>query len=354
MVHKVAIIGSGNWGSAIARLVGQNCLEKSEFEERVNIWVYEETITLDKEEHKLTEYINTHHENVKYLPGIKLPHNVVAVPDIKEAVKGANILIFVLPHQFVLRACSSIKDVVEKDAFAISLCKGFEVTPQGLVIISSVISEQVGVPCGALMGANLAREVALDQFAEATIATANLEHGKIFQKLFNRPSFRCACVGDNIVAVEVCGALKNVIGVGAGFVDALECGNNTKCAIIRLGLMEMMAFAKEFYDCQNKDVFFESCGIADLVTTCYGGRHARLGKLFVQTGKSFEELEQLHLNGQKLQGHAVAEQVFRMLESKGQPALDKYPLMVAIYRVAFEKLPAADLFACLQNHPEHM
>jgi glycerol-3-phosphate dehydrogenase (NAD+) len=354
MPHRVAVIGSGNWGSAIARLVGYNCLEKTDlFERQVNVWVFEETITLDGKDHKLTEYINTKHENVKYLPGISLPENVVAIPDIKEAVKGATILIFVLPHQFVKGACAGIKDVVEKNAFAISLCKGFEVTPDGLVIISSVINQTLNIPCGALMGANLAREVALDQFAEATIATVDKEHGKVFQQLFNRPTFRCSCVSD-VTAVEVCGALKNIIGVGSGFVDALGMGNNTKCAIIRLGLMEMMAFAKEFYGCEDRSVFFESCGVADLVTTCYGGRHAKLGRLFVETGKSFAELEKLHLNGQKLQGHEVAEKVFHMLESKGQASIDRYPLLVAVYRVAFQSMPAQDLFKCLQHHPEHM
>lgn len=353
MAHRVAIIGSGNWGSAIAKIVGNNCAVNASFEKQVNIWVFEETVEVDGLSHKLTEYINTQHENVKYLPGITLPENLKAIPDIKEAVKDATVLIFVLPHQFVKRSCEAIKDVIRKDAFAISLCKGFELTDHGMVVISDVIKEILGIPCGALMGANLAPEVAKEQFAEATIATVEEENGKVFQQLFNCAYFRCSRVCD-VTAVEICGAIKNIVGVGAGFIDALGMGNNTKCAIIRLGLMEMMQFAKEFYNCTNRDVFFESCGVADLVTTCYGGRNARLGKLFVETGKTFEELEKEHLNGQKLQGQVTAAKVYQMLKEKGDAYLNKYPLFVAIYKVSIREIAAQEIFVALGNHPEHM
>ncbi|XP_063713135.1 glycerol-3-phosphate dehydrogenase [NAD(+)], cytoplasmic-like [Symsagittifera roscoffensis] len=354
MANKVSVIGSGNWGTTIARMVGTNCAEKSSlFEKKVNMWVFEEKIQVDGKEYKLTEYINQHHENVKYLPGTKLPDNVVAVPDVKDAIAGSNILIFVLPHQFVKGTCESIKDLVRKDAFAISLCKGFEVTENDLIMISDVVKNTLNISCGALMGANLANEIAMEQFAEATIATKDESQGRIFQQVFNRPFFRCAWV-DDVTAVECCGALKNIIALGAGFVDALGMGNNTKCAIIRLGLMEMMAFAEEFYGCKNRSVFFESCGIADLVTTSYGGRHTKLGKLFVTTGKSFEELEKEHLNGQKLQGHQTAEKVYKMLEAKGPADVEKYPLFAAIHRVSQRQMKADQIFECLQNHPEHM
>ena len=78
--EKVAIIGSGNWGSAIARIVGANAAAHAEFEDTVNMWVFEEEV----DGRKLTEIINTEHENVKYLKGFPLPHNIVAVPDLGE------------------------------------------------------------------------------------------------------------------------------------------------------------------------------------------------------------------------------------------------------------------------------
>ena len=98
---KVCIIGSGNWGSAIAKVVGSNTGQHGDiFVKDTPMWVFEE----DVNGRKLTEIINTDHENVKYLPGRKLPANVIAVPDVVEAAKDADILIIVVPHQFVARA----------------------------------------------------------------------------------------------------------------------------------------------------------------------------------------------------------------------------------------------------------
>lgn len=94
--HKLAIIGSGNWGSAIAKIAGKNMRRYPDlFEEQVKMYVHEETV----EGQPLTKLINERHENVKYLPGVKLPENIVAVPSAVEAAKGADLLIFVLPHQ---------------------------------------------------------------------------------------------------------------------------------------------------------------------------------------------------------------------------------------------------------------
>ena len=122
---RVCIIGSGNWGSAIATLVGRNCARLPHVETQVSMWVYEETVQLeDGTERKLTEVINEQHENVKYLPGIKLPENVVAVPDLAEACDQATLLIFVLPHQFLPRLMPTIKANCHPSCRGVSLIKG--------------------------------------------------------------------------------------------------------------------------------------------------------------------------------------------------------------------------------------
>ena len=122
---RVCIIGSGNWGSAIATLVGRNCARLPHVESQVSMWVYEEMVQLeDGTERKLTEVINEQHENVKYLPGIKLPENVVAVPDLAEACDQATLLIFVLPHQFLPRLMPTIKANCHPSCRGVSLIKG--------------------------------------------------------------------------------------------------------------------------------------------------------------------------------------------------------------------------------------
>lgn len=117
--------GSGNWGSAIATMVGKNCQRLSHCEQQVNMWVFEETIkTPDGRERKLTEIINDQHENMKYLPGIKLPKNVVAVADLATACKGATLLIFVLPHQFLPKLLPVIRKHAHSECRGVSLIKG--------------------------------------------------------------------------------------------------------------------------------------------------------------------------------------------------------------------------------------
>ena len=103
---KICIVGSGNWGSAIAKIVGENVSRYPDkfYAAAVKMWVFEEIV----DGKKLTEIINTTHENVKYLKGHKLPENIVAVPDIVEAASDADVLIFVLPHQFIKRACQPL------------------------------------------------------------------------------------------------------------------------------------------------------------------------------------------------------------------------------------------------------
>jgi len=129
-LDKVCIIGSGNWGSAISTIVGRNCERLSFYESRVNMWVFEEMVEVEeehqgqKEKRKLTEVINERHENVKYLPGIKLPSNVRAVADLAEACKNATLLIFVLPHQFLPRLLPTIREASHPSCRGVSLIKG--------------------------------------------------------------------------------------------------------------------------------------------------------------------------------------------------------------------------------------
>ncbi|MBN3291323.1 GPD1L protein, partial [Polypterus senegalus] len=402
-------------GSAIARIIGTNVQKVPKFAPTVNMWVYEETVNGKK----LTDIINTDHENVKYLPGYKLPHNVVAIPSLKDAAKDADVLVFVVPHQFIRKLCDEMVGTVSRRALGITLIKGIDEGPEGLKLISDIIREKMGIDVSVLMGANIANEVAAEKFCETTIGSRNKENGLLFKELLQTPNFRIAVV-DDADTVELCGALKNIVAVGAGFCDGLNCGDNTKAAVIRLGLMEMIAFAKLF----SKDgsvssaTFLESCGVADLITTCYGGRNRKVAEAFVKTGKTIEELEKEMLNGQKLQGPQTSAEVYRILKQKDMvdkiqtersrvslcvlvlfvwrwftlrppkptikhelswkaaewntlslfvpsllssqpfdslcPTEGRFPLFTAVHRICYEEKPVQEVISCLQSHPEHM
>jgi len=353
---KVCCVGSGNWGSAIARIAALNAAQHPEFDSTVNMWTFEEQI----DGRNLTDIINNEHENVKYLPGVKLPKNLKAVPDLIESAKDADLFIFVIPHQFIGRTCKTLADsgVVKPDARGVTLIKGIETGGErGMRLISECITEQLpNMRISALMGANIAKEVALDHFCETSIGCAQVEDGKIFKKLFDRPNFRCTVVNDP-KTVEICGALKNIVATGAGFCDGLGLGDNTKAAVIRLGLMEMRKFSKLFFgDEVQSNTFFESCGVADLVTTCYGGRNRKCAEEYAKHDgqKSIETIEKEILNGQKLQGPPTAEEVQQVLKDKGinNPA-EEYPLFTAIDEICRKGKPVKEFISCLQNHPEH-
>lgn len=345
---KVCIVGSGNWGSAVAKIIGSNVKTLQKFSSTVKMWVFEETVN----GRKLTDIINNDHENVKYLPGHKLPENVVAVPNLSEAVQDADLLVFVIPHQFIHKICDEITGRVPEKALGITLIKGIDEGPDGLKLISDIIREKMGIDISVLMGANIASEVAAEKFCETTIGSKVMQNGLLFKELLQTPNFRITVV-DDADTVELCGALKNIVAVGAGFCDGLRCGDNTKAAVIRLGLMEMIAFAKIFCKGQvSTATFLESCGVADLITTCYGGRNRRVAEAFARTGKTIEELEKELLNGQKLQGPQTSAEVYRILKQKG--LLDKFPLFTAVYQICYEGRPVTQMLSCLQSHPEHI
>lgn len=297
---RVTVIGSGNWGSVASKLIASNTIRMNNFHDEVRMWVYEETLPSGE---KLTDVINQTNENVKYLPGIKLGKNVVADPDLENAVRDANMLVFVTPHQFMEGICKRIAGKIRADAEAISLVKGMEVKMEGPCMISTLISEELGINCSVLMGANIANEIAVEKFSEATVGyRQNREAAERWVHLFYTPYFIVTAVQD-VEGVELCGTLKNVVAIAAGFVDGLEMGNNTKAAIMRLGLREMKAFSKLLFPSVKDSTFFESCGVADLITTCLGGRNRRVAEAYAKNGgkRSFDELEAEMLQGQKLQ-----------------------------------------------------
>lgn len=347
IAKRISIIGSGNWGSTIAKIIGRNVETNNKFENQVKMYVYEEIV----HGRKLTEIINTEHENIKYLPGHKLPDNVVAIPDVVEAAQDADIIIFVLPHQFIASTCKPLIGKIKQDAFGVSLCKGFYVNEKGRVdLISNMVRNLLNIECGVMMGANIANEVAAELFCEATIGSRNLEKGNLLKEALETSYFRIAVCQD-AECVEACGALKNIVAVGAGFCDGLDFGDNTKAAIIRLGLMEIIKYCEIFFPGGNPKTFFESCGVADLVTTCYGGRNRRVGEAFAKHHgiKCIEELEKEMLNGQKLQGPETAKEVNILLKHKNLES--QFPLFTSVHKICTGQMSVMHFIDQFTNYP---
>ncbi|KAK5110849.1 Glycerol-3-phosphate dehydrogenase [NAD(+)] [Meristemomyces frigidus] len=388
--HKVCIVGSGNWGTTIAKVVAENTQQHADiFESEVQMWVFQEQVHIPKDNRhyksasdqpqNLTEIINSVHENVKYLPDIPLPHNIVANPDLVAAVKDATILVFNLPHQFIAKICQQLQGHIVPHARGISCIKGLAVSDEGCELFSERIGHELGIYCGALSGANIATEVAQEKFSETTVAYAPpemdsrhptpsgtplpdakgeeidmkilsdgvqagkkkltplpadyppLHHGNM-KKLFHRPYFHVYLVND-VAGVSLGGALKNIVALAAGFVSGLGWGDNAKAAVMRVGIMEEVKFGKMFFGSSVKTETFteQSCGVADLITSCSGGRNFRCARMAVEEGKAIGVIEERELNGQSLQGTSTAYEVNSFLRKEGKEK--EFPLFTAVYEI---------------------
>merc|ERR1712060_773384 len=138
------------------------------------------------------------------------------------------------------------KESVAPGAKLLSAIKGIDFNEEGVVLISDLLRQGLDADCSVLMGANVANEMASDAFCETTIGYKDATNGELFRLAFDAPSFKVGTVQDT-VGVELCGALKNIVAIGAGFCDGLGYGGNTKAAIIRIGLKEQMKFCKMFF-----------------------------------------------------------------------------------------------------------
>jgi len=322
---KVAMVGSGAWACAAMQMVSLNARTKPLFKDRVDMWVFEEEF----EGGKLTDKMNELKENPKYLPGVKYGDNVKANPSLEDTVRDADLLIICAPHQFVHRICKQMQLIVKPTALAISLVKGMHVGSDGPQLISSMIRRMLHIETSVLMGANIASEVGPGGLCEGTIGAHDLEQGRLFKNLFDTDFFNVSVVND-VEGAELAGTLKNIVALASGFADGCSMGNNAKATILREGLSEMRKFAKGMYPTVRDDTFYESCGVADLIATCYGGRNYKVAEVYARGGgsKSFDDLEKELLAGQKLQGVLTSNEVQVVLKSRGWEK--DYPLFTTV------------------------
>lgn len=242
---KLSIIGSGNWGTTISLLLSKK------FDE---VYLYsKEGCDIFKER-----------ENIKYLPGFKIPREVTISSDLKECVRNADIIIFVVPSLYLREAVSDVKKHY-KNSVIVSATKGIE--EDTLLRPSQVIKdemENIKIPLVVISGPNIAREIAMGMPASTVCASEDEELAYRVQLLLKTPVFRIYKSSD-VIGVELGGALKNIIAIACGISDGLGLGANAKGALITRGLAEIVRLGVKM---GAKPLTFSGLsGLGDLVTT---------------------------------------------------------------------------------------
>jgi len=255
-MRKIAVIGGGSWGTALAI-----ALTRSRNAHRVALWVYEADVC---------ESLRTRRVNEVFLPGFHLPHEVEVTGELGAALAGAEIVLGVIPSAYARGLYQKMLAHVGPETVFVSATKGLEPDTHGR--ISEVIREALApkFPCrvAVLSGPSFAREVARGDPTAVVIASPDVLLAKAVQEEFSGPTFRLY-TNDDVVGVELGGAVKNIIAIAAGACEGLGFGHNTVAALITRGLAEMTRLACAMG--ARRETLAGLAGMGDLVLTCTGG-----------------------------------------------------------------------------------
>jgi glycerol-3-phosphate dehydrogenase (NAD(P)+) len=282
-------------------------------------------------------------QNRRYLPDARFPDHVDVVDDLAAAVDGATSIIVAVPSHALRALLKQLKPLLARDARLAWATKGFELDTGKLP--HQVAYEVLGdrYPVAVLSGPTFAREVGMGLPTAMTIASPDGDFAAQLARSLHASNFR-AYTSTDIMGVEVGGAVKNVLAVGAGLSDGLGFGANTRVALITRGLSEVMRLGVALG--AQPETFMGLAGLGDLVLTSTDNqsRNRRFG-LALAAGKSVEaSLQEI---GQVVEGYAAARAVHAVaLREKVD-----MPIANAIYRILYENAPARDVVKDLMTRP---
>lgn len=256
-MSRIAVIGAGAWGTSLAIVAGRSGRHQ------VCLWAYEKEVCAS---------LNQSRVNDLFLPGFQVPSSVKATNDLREALAGTEIVVSVMPSHHCRRTFEHMAQWLLPQMLFVSATKGIE--NDTLLRMTEVIHEVVSRLSGfkpriaAMSGPSFAKEVAKGDPTALTVASDDISLSGIVQKEFSDPGFR-VYMGDDLIGVELGGALKNVIAIAAGVCHGLDLGHNSVAALVTRGLAEITRLAVA---CGAKPQTLAGLsGMGDLVLTCTGG-----------------------------------------------------------------------------------
>lgn len=322
---KISILGGGSWGTAMAKALSSHH----------DILMY-----IRKEEY--AQQINENHENSRYLKGYKLPDNIKATTDIKEALEN-KIIINAIPTQNIRSMLESNSKDFSEDSIIVNLSKGIEKGTNKR--ISEIFHEYLpNNKYAALSGPSHAEEVIEDMPTSIVISADDEELAKDLQKIFSNNNLRIYTNTD-LVGVEYGGAVKNVIALGIGMVDGKGYGDNPKAAIMTRGIHEMVRFCIEMGG--DRNTLYGLAGLGDLIVTATSrhSRNRRAGEL-IGNGCTVDQLEN-EIN-MVVEGISTAKALHDISEEKNI----YMPITSTIYKILYENLEIKDAIKQLMNNAE--
>lgn len=322
-MKKIAIVGAGNWGTALAHAFA----------------VAGHHPTVWGRDPKTVKEISHHHENRRYLPGLKLDTHVKATTDLEKLVSESEIIVCSVPAQNVRKVFSPLGKSLNKKVL-INASKGIEI---GTHKRMSEVFQEIAPKSDyfVLSGPSFAEEVVKGLPTAITLAGKKAALCKSLQKNLSYPTFRIYTSTD-VLGVELCGALKNVIAIASGVVAGLGLGHNSSAAVITRGLAEIARLGKKLG--AKPLTFLGLSGMGDLVLTCTGplSRNRKLGEALAK-GKTFEAARS------ELGGVAEGYYTTKAGYEWAKNLKVDMPILHSVYQILYEGASAKDALTSLMT-----
>ncbi len=327
---KITVIGDGAWGTALA----------------INLVANQQQVTVWGAFPDYLETLRTTRRNDRFLPGVELPEALNFESDLATAVAGSDILLLATPTQFLRDVLIKLAPVPRDPAqIIVNVAKGIEM--KSWLRISEIVEAMLGkVRFVALSGPSHAEEVARRKPTLVTAASSDAAAAQTIQRTFMNENFR-VYTGDDVVGVELGGALKNVMAIAAGIIDGMGLGDNPKAALMARGVSEMGRLGEALGG--KPQTFFGLSGIGDLIVTC-SSRHSRNRHVGEELGRG-RALDDIL----KEMGMVVAEGVWTAqgAYTLARRAGVETPIIDEIYRILYEGRKVDDaLFALMTRSPK--
>ncbi len=327
MPTTVAVIGAGSWGTALAMQLARNG-------HQVNLWGHEP-------EH--IQRLIEQGENSEFLPGIKLHPRILPMASLADAVSAVQYILIVIPSKAYRQFLARLKPLIGPQTRVFWASKGFEIETGKF--LHELVEEELGIEhYGVISGPTFATEVARDLPAAVTCAGNHAESTQQFAELLHGGHFRCYTSND-VIGVEVGGALKNVLAIAVGAADGLGFGANTRAALITRGLSEVMRFGA--MKGAHKETLMGLSGLGDLILTCTDdqSRNRRFG---LAIGKGLSVEQAIESIGQTVEGYRAAHALYHMAQKMGL----MLPIMGQVYRVLYEDLSPVEAVSELESREQ--